>query len=59
MCNLYDKTNHAIHIKSLKQAIEHGLILDKVHTQGNWVQSRSLIEFLHMYEHRTENKGQK
>ena len=31
MSNLYDKTNHAIQIKSLKQAIEHGLILDKVH----------------------------
>ena len=31
VCNLYDKKNYAIHIRSLKQALNHGLILKKVH----------------------------
>ena len=31
VCNLYDKNNHIIHIRSLKQALNHGLILKKVH----------------------------
>ena len=29
--NLYDKTEHVIHIRNLKQALNHGLILKKVH----------------------------
>ena len=31
VCNLYDKKNYVIHIRSLKQALNHGLILKKVH----------------------------
>ena len=31
VCNLYDKDNYVIHIRSLKQALNHGLILKKVH----------------------------
>ena len=31
VCNLYDKCMYPIHIKALKQAMEHGLILKKVH----------------------------
>ena len=31
VCNLYDKQSYVIHIKSLKQALNHGLILKKVH----------------------------
>ena len=30
-CNLYDKNNCVVHIRSLKQALDHGLILKKVH----------------------------
>ena len=30
-CNLYDKNNHVVHIRSLEQALDHGLILMKVH----------------------------
>ena len=30
-CNLYDKNNYVVHIRSLKQALNHGLILKKVH----------------------------
>ena len=29
--NLHDKTDCVIHIKNLKQALNHGLILKKVH----------------------------
>ena len=31
VCNLHDKNNYGVHIRSLKQALYHGLILKKVH----------------------------
>ena len=31
VCALYDKENYVVHIKALKQALNHGLILKKVH----------------------------
>ena len=31
VANLHDKTEYVIHIKNLKQALDHGLILKKVH----------------------------
>ena len=31
VCNLYDKNNYVVHIRSLKQALKHGLILKKIH----------------------------
>ena len=31
VCNLHDKKNNVVHILSLKQALNHGLILKKVH----------------------------
>ena len=31
ICNLYDKKNYVVRIRSLKEALNHGLILDKVH----------------------------
>ena len=31
VCNLYDKKNYVVHIRSLKQAFNQGLILKKVH----------------------------
>ena len=31
LCNLYDKKSYVAHIRSLKQALNHGLILNKVH----------------------------
>ena len=42
VCNLYDKRNYVVHIRSLKQALNHGLILKKVHrviqfNQEAWV----------------------
>ena len=31
VCNLYDKKNYVVYIRSLKQALNNGLILKKVH----------------------------
>ena len=31
VCNLYDKNNYVIHTRSLKQALDYGLILKNVH----------------------------
>ena len=31
VCNLYDKKSCVVHIRSLKEALNHGLILKKVH----------------------------
>ena len=31
VCNIYDKENYVVHIRALKQALNHGLILKKVH----------------------------
>ena len=30
VCNLHDKNNYFVHIRSLKQALDHGIILKKV-----------------------------
>ena len=30
VCNLYDKNNYVGHIRSLKQVLDHGLILKKI-----------------------------
>ena len=31
VCNLYDKNNYVVHIRTLKQTLNHGLILKKAH----------------------------
>ena len=31
VANLHDKTEYVIHIRNLKQALNHGLVLKKVH----------------------------
>ena len=37
VCNLYDKKSYVVNMRSLRQALNHGLILKKVHrvTQFN------------------------
>ena len=44
VCNLYDKKSYVVHIRSLKQALNHGLILKEVHrviqfNQEPWLNS--------------------
>ena len=29
MCNLHNKTNYVVHIRTLKQTLNHGLVLKK------------------------------
>ena len=38
VCNLYDKKNYVAHIRALKQALNHGLILKKVHRIIQFIQ---------------------
>ena len=43
MCNLYDKKNYVIHLKALQQALDHELIIEKIHSvirfnQETWLE---------------------
>ena len=46
VCNLYDKNNYVVHIRSLKQALDHGLILKKVHKVIQFTQEAWLKEYI-------------
>ena len=48
VCNLYDKINYVVHIRSLKQALDHGLILKKVHRVVRFNQEAWLKEYIDM-----------
>ena len=42
--NLQDKKNYVIHVKALKQALDHGLVLEKLHfKQSAWM--KEYIDF--------------
>ena len=52
--NLYDKSEYVIHIKNLKQALKHGLILKKVHrvikfNQKDWLKPMEKMENVRKY----------
>ena len=48
VCNLYDKNNYVAHIRALKQALNHGLILKKVHRVIEFNQEALLKEYIDM-----------
>ena len=48
VCNLYDKINYVAHIRSLKQASNHGLILEKVHKVIQFNQEAWLKPYIDM-----------
>ena len=48
VCNLYDKKNYVVHIRSLKQALYHGLILKKVHSVIQFYQEAWLKPYIDM-----------
>ena len=48
LCNLYDKNNYVVHIGSLKQALNRGLILKKVHKVIQFNQEAWLKEYIDM-----------
>ena len=58
VCNLYDKHNYVVHIRSLKQALDHGIILKKVHKVIQFNQEAWLKEYIDMNTKlRTEAKN--
>ena len=48
VCNLYDKKKYFVHIRSLKQALSHGLILKKVHRVIQFNQEAWLKPYIDM-----------
>ena len=48
VCSLYDKNNYVVHIRSLKQTLDHGLILNKVHRVIQFNQEAWLKEYIDM-----------
>ena len=48
VCNLYDRNNYVVHIRSLKQALNHGLILKIVHRVIQFNQEAWLKEYVDM-----------
>ena len=44
--NLYDKEKYVIHVKALKQALDHGLVLRKVHRVIQFKQSAWMKEYI-------------
>ena len=48
VCNLYDKKSYVVHIRSLKQALNHGLILKKVHRVIQFNQEALLKPYINM-----------
>ena len=44
--NLYDKKNYVIHIRCLKQAIDHGLVLSRIHRCIRFRQSPWMKEYI-------------
>ena len=58
VCNLYDKKEYAAHIRALKQALNHGLILKKVHRVIQFNQEAWLKPYIEMNTKlRTEAKN--
>ena len=48
VCKLYDKTNYVVYIRSLKQALNHGLILKKVHRVIQFYQEAWLKPYIEL-----------
>ena len=48
VANLYNKTQYVIHITNLKQALNHGLVLKKVHTVIQFNQNACLKLYVSM-----------
>ena len=48
VCNLYNKKDYIVHIRSLKQALNHGLMLKKVHRVIQFNQKAPLKTYIDM-----------
>ena len=54
--NLHDKTEYVIHIRNLKQALNHGLVLKKVHRVIKFNQNAWLKPYIDMNTDLKKNK---
>ena len=60
VCTLQDKENYVVHIRALKQALSHGLILKKVHSVIEFNKEAWLNPYIDMNtELRKEAKNEK
>ena len=50
VCKIHDKENCVVHIRALKQALNHGLILKKVHRVIQFNQN-NMTENIHCHEY--------
>ena len=58
VCNLYDKKEYVVHIRALKQALNHGLIFKKVHRVIRLDQEAWLKPYIEVnIKFRTETKN--
>ena len=58
VCNVYDKENYVVHVRALKQALNHGLIFKKVYKIIQFNQEEWLKPYLGMNTKlRTEAKN--
>ena len=48
VCSIHDKENYVVHIRALKQALNHGLILKKVHKVIQFNQEAWLKPYINM-----------
>ena len=48
VANLHDKTKYVIHIRNLKQALNHGLVLKKIHRMIRLNQNFRLKSYIDM-----------
>ena len=58
ICNLYEKNKYGVHIRALKQALNHGLILKNVHRVIEFNQEAWLKGYIDMNKKlRTDEKN--
>ena len=58
VCNIHDKENYVVRIRALKKALNHGLILKKVHKEIHFNQEEWLKPYIDMNTKlRTEAKN--
>ena len=48
VCNSYDKKEYVVHIRALKEALNHGLMLKKVHRVIHFYQEAWLKQYIEM-----------
>ena len=58
LTNLHDKTEYVIHIRNLKQALNHRLVLKKVCRETKFIENASLKPYIDMNT-KLRQKGKK